>query len=65
MKLQMLRDNENIVENKVTSDKLTLVFCGKDDDPGVATSLRLPVMILSCPANFSTVQYFEVSPIKQ
>lgn len=56
----MLKDNENIIENKLMGDKLSLIFCGKDDEPGPITSSRLPVMILSCPANFSTVQYFEV-----
>lgn len=64
MKLQMLKDNENIIENKLIGDKLSLIFCGKDDEPGPITSNRLPVMILSCPANFSTVQYFEVINIE-
>ncbi|KAK9746642.1 Biotin protein ligase C terminal domain [Popillia japonica] len=65
MKLQMLKDNENIIENKLMGDKLSLIFCGKDDEPGPITSSRLPVMILSCPANFSTVQYFETLETEQ
>ncbi|GJQ79840.1 Hcs [Trypoxylus dichotomus] len=65
MKLQMLQDNEDIVENRMVGDRLTLVFCGKDDDPGIVSSSRLPVMILSCPAYFSTVHYFETLETKE
>lgn len=59
MKMKLLKECGNIVDNKLVTDKITVSFCGKDADPGTATQTHLPVLIYSCPSNFSTVQYFE------
>ncbi|XP_022908041.2 biotin--protein ligase [Onthophagus taurus] len=65
MKLQMLKENENVRENRLNGEKLSLIFCWKDDEPGHATSSRLPIMVLSCPSNFSTIEYFETLNTKE
>lgn len=58
-KMDLLKNNANIVENKLVNDKLILNFIGNNQDPGTATLNRLPVMVHSCPTNFSTIDYFE------
>ncbi|GLG93230.1 Biotin--protein ligase [Gryllus bimaculatus] len=46
-------------DNTLRLPRLTLQFCGKGVEPGRATASHLPVLVHSCPANFSTVEYFE------
>ncbi|XP_068082947.1 biotin--protein ligase [Anabrus simplex] len=46
-------------ENLLKLPQLSLHFCGKGVEPAKATAIHLPVLIHSCPANFSTVEYFE------
>lgn len=60
LKLKLLNECENIVDKKLVTDTLTVTFCGKEDDPGTANETHLPILVHSCPSNFSTVQYFEV-----
>ncbi|XP_049536009.1 biotin--protein ligase isoform X1 [Anopheles darlingi] len=46
--------------NVIQTKDLTLQFCGKSDNaPGPATESHLPVMIVHCPEDFSTLEYFE------
>ncbi|GLV38483.1 Holocarboxylase synthetase [Carabus blaptoides fortunei] len=59
LKLTLLSDLSGLVDNKLMLSKLTLQFCGKGVEPPVASSNLLPVLIHSCPENFSTVEYFE------
>ncbi|KAL3270547.1 hypothetical protein HHI36_021085 [Cryptolaemus montrouzieri] len=58
MKMQMFNDCKDIVDNTLNCGEISLVFCGKNVDPGIATASRLPVMLYSCPSSFSTVDYF-------
>lgn len=48
-------------ENTLKSANLTIRFCGKGVQPPMATATLLPVLVNSCPENFSTVDYFDVS----
>lgn len=59
LKLELLNNCANIKENKLELDKYLVSFCGKDIDPEVAVYNKLPILIHSCPSNFSTVHYFE------
>lgn len=59
----MLSDCEGIVQNKLKCDKITVHFCGKDEKHDAASYSFLPILIHSCPTNFSTVNYFEVRRI--
>lgn len=63
MKLKLLNGCELIKSNMISNEKLTLKFCGKDEKHETASVLFLPIYIHSCPSNFSTVNYFEVSII--
>ncbi|XP_067648145.1 uncharacterized protein Hcs isoform X2 [Eurosta solidaginis] len=45
--------------NIVTTSKLTMQFCGKGDKPKSANTNVLPILIHSCPEDFSTVEYFD------
>lgn len=58
--MKMLSDCENIKNNKLICDKVTLQFYGKDEKYETASYNFLPILIHSCPTNFSTVKYFEV-----
>lgn len=49
-------------ENSVLKiDGLSVKFCGKNVDPPAAMSYCLPVMIHTCPDDFSTLDYFDVN----
>lgn len=57
LKPKMIK-NQTAIQN----DKLLIKFCSfKNSD--VATESFLPILIHSCPENFDTVTYFEVSVI--
>lgn len=56
-KLQPLMNEKNTLDNKL----LTLKFFGKNETPDNATEKLLPILIHSCPEDFSTVEYFDVS----
>ncbi|XP_044261348.1 biotin--protein ligase [Tribolium madens] len=58
-KVNMMTDCDSITNNQLTCDKISVVFCGHNVDPGIASNIRLPVMIHSCPSNFSTLDYFD------
>lgn len=45
-------------------DGMSMKFCGKNEEPGNARSNYLPIMVHSCPDDFSTVDYFDVSSLK-
>lgn len=60
LKLKLLQECENITENKLSTAKMNIQFCSKDVDPASPSETYLPVLVHSCPSNFSTVQYFEV-----
>lgn len=44
----------------LNSSKLALKFCGPDESVPTASTNVLPILIHSCPADFSTVAYFDV-----
>lgn len=58
MKMEMLQECKDIVDKTLTCNNITVKFCDHKTDPGEAGPQRLPVLILSCPKNFSTVDYF-------
>ena len=47
-------------DNTLKVDGLSIKFCGKNVDPPTPESFCLPVMIHSCPDDFSTLDYFDV-----
>ncbi|KAJ8916594.1 hypothetical protein NQ315_000238 [Exocentrus adspersus] len=59
LKLNLLSGCDDIKDNTLIGDKVTVKFCGKDEAAETPTSSLLPVFIHSCPSNFSTVKYFE------
>ncbi|KAK9874227.1 hypothetical protein WA026_002579 [Henosepilachna vigintioctopunctata] len=58
LKMEMINECKEIVDNTLNCEKISLIFCGKNVDPGSASSNRLPVMLYSCPSTFSTVEYY-------
>lgn len=48
--------------NLLRNPRLALRFCNHREQPPMATELLLPVLINSCPENFSTIDYFDVGP---
>ncbi|XP_017044233.1 biotin--protein ligase isoform X2 [Drosophila ficusphila] len=58
--LEKLRLRCSGPDNVIATPKLTLKFCGKDDKPPVANNNVLPILIHSCPDDFSTVEYFDL-----
>ncbi|XP_055680744.1 biotin--protein ligase isoform X2 [Lutzomyia longipalpis] len=46
-------------KNTFKASNLTLKFCGKNDEVPPASSSLLPILVHSCPDNFSTVDYFD------
>ncbi|XP_034662884.1 biotin--protein ligase isoform X4 [Drosophila subobscura] len=46
-------------DNVIATPNLTMKFCGKDDKPPTANNNVLPILIHSCPDDFSTVDYFD------
>lgn len=61
--LDKLKSKMNSLDQNILKlDNLTLQFCRKNDGiPPKATNLLLPILIHSCPEDFSTVEYFDVS----
>jgi len=59
--LEKLRLRCSGSDNVIATPNLTMKFCGKDDKPPVANNNVLPILIHSCPDDFSTVDYFDVS----
>ncbi|KPU79433.1 uncharacterized protein Dana_GF17255, isoform B [Drosophila ananassae] len=57
--LEKLRLRCSGPDNVIATPKLTIKFCGKDDKPPVANNNVLPILIHSCPEDFSTVDYFD------
>lgn len=49
-----------VSENMINTPKLNIKFCDKNETPPKASSTLLPIMIHSCPEDFSTVDYFDV-----
>jgi biotin---protein ligase len=47
--------------NVLKTPKYTLQFCGKGEKVPAAGEYMLPIQIHTCPDNFSTVEYFDVS----
>lgn len=63
MKFEVLEELKSKMEtpNMLKLDSLTVKFCGKGEDPPHADVNCFPVMIHSCPDDFSTLDYFDVS----
>lgn len=55
--LKPLMVNDNILK----IDNLSIQFCGKNQQSGDANANSLPIMIHTCPDDFSTLEYFDVS----
>lgn len=58
--MALLSNSEDISQNQLICDKINVVFCGHNVKPGIASHFRLPVLMHSCPTDFSTLDYFEV-----
>lgn len=56
-KLKSKMESENLLIN----GDLSLKFCGKGDSPPKPSENMLPILVNSCPENFSTIKYFDVS----
>lgn len=65
MKMELLKECESLKNNTINGEKLSIRFYGKDENTEPASASFLPVYIHSCPSNFSTVNYFEVSMLIQ
>ena len=48
-------------ENVLKFDKLSVKFCGKNVKPPMPEAHNFPILVHSCPEDFSTVNYFDVS----
>ncbi|GAB0088855.1 biotin--protein ligase [Sergentomyia squamirostris] len=61
-KFEMLErlSGQMTTKNTLKSNKMTLTFCGKNDKVPTASETLLPILVHSCPENFSTVEYFDV-----
>ncbi|EDV92861.1 biotin--protein ligase isoform X2 [Drosophila grimshawi] len=57
--LEKLRPRCSGPDDVIVTPKLTIKFCGKDDKAPVANTNVLPIIIHSCPDDFSTVDYFD------
>ncbi|XP_030376572.1 biotin--protein ligase isoform X2 [Scaptodrosophila lebanonensis] len=57
--LEKLRPRCSGNDNIIATPKLTMKFCGKDDAAPIANNNVLPILIHSCPDDFSTVEYFD------
>ncbi|KRG01256.1 biotin--protein ligase isoform X2 [Drosophila mojavensis] len=57
--LEKLRPRCSSNDNVIIMPKLSIKFCGKDDKPPAANANVLPILIHSCPDDFSTVDYFD------
>ncbi|XP_064549702.1 biotin--protein ligase isoform X3 [Drosophila montana] len=57
--LEKLRPRCSGNDDVIVTPKLTIKFCGKDDKAPVANTNVLPIVIHSCPDDFSTVDYFD------
>ncbi|XP_017963393.1 biotin--protein ligase isoform X4 [Drosophila navojoa] len=57
--LEKLRPRCTGNDNVIIMPKLSIKFCGKDDKPPAANANVLPILIHSCPDDFSTVDYFD------
>lgn len=57
--MEKLKSNMD-ADSVITTPKLTMKFCGPDDKLPKVNSNILPILIHSCPEDFSTVDYFEV-----
>ncbi|TMW51845.1 hypothetical protein DOY81_003090 [Sarcophaga bullata] len=56
--LDKLKSNMD-ADNVIITPKLTMKFCGPDDKLPKVNSNILPILIHSCPEDFSTVDYFD------
>lgn len=58
--LELLKPNMES-ENVLKFDKLSVKFCGKNVKPPMPEAHNFPILVHSCPEDFSTVDYFDVS----
>jgi hypothetical protein len=63
LKFEVLEQLQSKMEpkNVLKIDGMTVKFCGKNDDVPKAEAHCLPVMMHTCPDDFSTLDYFDVS----
>lgn len=54
--LKPLMESENVLK----FEKLSVKFCGKNVKPPMAEAHNFPILVHSCPEDFSTVDYFDV-----
>lgn len=45
--------------NVLQNSKMNLMFCARGTQPPKATAQLLPILVDSCPENFSTIDYFQ------
>lgn len=62
MKFEVLEQLKPLIglDNVLKVNGLAVQFCGKNQQPSEASSSTLPIMIHTCPEDFSTVEYFDV-----
>jgi hypothetical protein len=63
MKLEFLNSLCSRLEggNILRMSQISLQFCtAKGVEPSKATANFMPILVHACPANFSTIEYFEV-----
>ncbi|XP_045466923.1 uncharacterized protein LOC123675586 [Harmonia axyridis] len=58
LKMELLNQCQEVKNKTIDCGHITMVFCEKNVDPGIATATRLPIMVYACPSLFSTVEYF-------
>ncbi|XP_018901600.2 biotin--protein ligase isoform X1 [Bemisia tabaci] len=59
-KLSFLEDiKESMIDNGLKIKDLAIKFYGKGQNPSKASENFLPILLHSCPARFSTVEYFD------
>lgn len=63
MKFEVLEQLKPLMgsDNILKIDGLSIQFCGKNQQSGDANASSLPIMIHTCPDDFSTLEYFDVS----
>lgn len=62
LKFELLNElkSKMLKENTIENGTVTVRFYGKNEQPNIPTINFLPILIHSCPDDFSTVDYFDV-----
>lgn len=58
--MQKVEEFLSSVPEVLEQPELTLEFVGRGEKGSIPSHARLPIHILQCPANFSTLDYYDV-----